>query len=87
MSHNIGYGTSPRSHDRARADLFLKERVDGIFQFRGARRGDDVVRFLLLASFNNGYIEGSAGLLDACGQRVRNHLRYQDPLRLLAAND
>ena len=87
MDTTLGYGAVPRSHDRARAYLFLKERVDGIFQFRGARHGDDVVRSLLLASFNNGYVEGSAGLLDACGQTVRNHLRYQDPSRLLAAND
>jgi len=87
MNHNIGYGTVPRSHDRARVYLFLKERVDGIFQFRGARHGDDVVRALLLASFNNGYVEGSAELLDLCGQTVRNHLRYQDPSVLLAAND
>ncbi|MGQ9514450.1 MAG: transposase [Thermoproteota archaeon] len=84
---NTGYGTVPRSHDRARAYLFLKGRVDGIFQFKGARHGDDVVRSLLLASFNNGYVEGSTGLIDACGQTVRNHLRYQDPTTLLGENE
>jgi hypothetical protein len=87
MTKNIDYGAIPRSKDRAKAYLFFKERVEGLFQFRGARHGDDVVRSLLLASFNNGYVESSAELLDACGQTVRNHLRYQDPSRLLAANE
>jgi hypothetical protein len=87
MTQNIDYGAAHRSKDRAKAYLFFKERVEGLFQFRGARHGDDVVRSLLLASFNNGYVESSAELLDACGQTVRNHLRYQDPSRLLAANE
>jgi len=87
MDTILGYRAVPRSYDRAKAYLFFKERVDGIFQFKGARHGDDVVRALLLASFNNSYVEGSADLLDLCGQTVRNHLRYQDPSRLLIAND
>jgi len=40
-----------------------------------------------LASFNNSYVEGSAELLDVCGQTVRNHFRYQNLSRLLAANE
>lgn len=84
---NLSYGAIPREYDRAKAYLFFRERIEGLFQFKGARHGDDVVRSLLLASFNNGYVEGSAGLLDACGQTIRNHLRYQDPSRLLVAND
>jgi len=87
MTHNLSYGAIPREHDRAKAYLFFRERIEGLFQFKGARHGDDVVRSLLLASFNNSYVEGSAGLLDACGQTVRNHLRYQDPSRLLIANE
>jgi hypothetical protein len=61
--------------------------MEGLFQFKGARHRDDISRALLLASFNNSYVEGSAELLDACGQTIRNHLRYQDPSRLLIAND
>jgi len=87
MTNNLSYGAIPREYDRAKAYLFFRERIEGLFQFKGARHGDDVVRSLLLASFNNGYVEGSAGLLDACGQTIRNHLRYQDPSRLLVAND
>jgi len=56
----------------------FKECLEGLFQFRGARHRDDVVRSLLLTSFNNSYVEGSANLLDVCGQTVRNHLRYQN---------
>jgi len=87
MSNNIGYGAVPRGYDRAKAYLFFKGRMDGLFQFKGARHGDDVVRAVLLASFNGSYVEGSAELLDLCGQTVRNHLRYQDPSELLVAND
>jgi putative transposase len=87
MTNNLSYGAIPREYDRAKAYLFFRERIDGLFQFKGARHGDDVVRALLLASFNNSYIEGSSDLLDACGQTVRNHLKYQDPSALLDAND
>jgi len=59
---NLGYGAVPRSYDRARSYLFFKGRVGGLFQFKGARHGDDVVRSLLLASFNKSYVEGSAKL-------------------------
>jgi len=87
MTNYLSYGAIPRSHDRAKVYLFFKERIEGLFQFKGARHGDDVVRALLLASFNNSYVEGSANLLDACGQTVRNHLRYQDPSALLDENN
>jgi hypothetical protein len=67
MTKNIGYGAVPRGYDRAKAYLCFRQWTDRIFEFRGARHGDEVSRALLLASFNNGYVEGSAELLDACG--------------------
>jgi len=57
MANKLSYGAVPRSHDRAKAYLFFKERINGLFQFKGARHGDDVVRVLLLASFSNSYFE------------------------------
>jgi hypothetical protein len=82
----INYGTIPRRSDRAKLYLCIKEQAIGLFNFKDARKSDDVVRVLLLASLNNGYVEGSAQLLNVCGQTVRNHLRCQDPKRFLQVN-
>lgn len=82
----FSYGAIPRKCDRAKAYLYFKNLAGRLFKFRGARHGDDVVRVVLLASLNNSYVEGSAMVLDLCGQTVRNHLRYQDPSRFLLVN-
>jgi hypothetical protein len=82
----FSYGSIPRRCDRAKAYLYFKEWTGKLFEFKGTRRKDDVVRVLLLASLNNGYVEGSAQLLDVCGQTVRNHLKYQEPQRFLQVN-
>ena len=39
----------PRSYDRAKVYLYLKEWASRLFEFKGARNGDDVVRAMLLA--------------------------------------
>lgn len=82
----FSYGSVPRGCDRAKAYLYFKGWVGRLFEFNGARSEDDLVRVVLLASLNNGYVEGSAKLLDLCGQTVRNHLRYQDPSSFLQVN-
>lgn len=82
----FSHGTIPRKIDRAKAYLYFKEWTGRLFEFKGARCGDDVVRVVLLASLNNGYVEGSAETLGLCGQTVRNHLRYQDSSRFLLVN-
>jgi len=75
----FSYGVIPRKCDRAKAYLYFKGWASRFFEFEGARSEDELVRVVLLASLNNGYVEGSAKLLDLCGQTVRNHMRYQDP--------
>ena len=82
----FSYGAIPRKCDRAKAYLYFKGWAGKFFEFERARREEDVVRVVLLASLNNGYVEGSAKLLDLCGQTVRNHLKYQDPSRFLKVN-
>ena len=66
--------------------MYFKSQTARLFEFKGARRGNDVVRVVLLAALNNGYVEGSADYLGLCGQTVRNHLKQQHPSRLLEAN-
>jgi hypothetical protein len=82
----FSYGLIPRGSDRAKAYLYFREWADRLFEFKGVRCGGSVVRVVLLACVNNGYVEGSAKLLGVCGQTVRNHLKYQDPLRFLQVN-
>jgi hypothetical protein len=82
----FNYGAIPRKCDRAKAYLYFKRWAGRFFEFEGARSEDCVVRVVLLASLTNGYVEGSANLLDLCGQTVRNHLRYQDPSSFLKVN-
>jgi len=81
----FNYG-SVRGSDRAKAYLYFREWADRLFEFKDARCGEDLVRVVLLACVNNGYVEGSAKLLNVCGQTVRNHLKYQDPSRFLYVN-
>jgi hypothetical protein len=66
-TYNLSYGAVPKSQDSAKAYLFFMERLEGLFRFKGARHGDDVVRSLLLASFNKSYVESSAEFLDVYG--------------------
>ena len=82
----FSYGAIPRKYDRARVYLYFKGWARRFFEFKGARREDDVIRTVLLAALNNGYAEGSAKLLGLCGQTIRNHLKYQDPSRFLGVN-
>ena len=82
----FGYGFIPRKFDRGRVYLYFKKWVGRLFRFSGARNEDNLIRVLLLASVNNGYVEGSSKFLGLCGQTVRNHLRYQDPSRFLHVN-
>ena len=82
----ISYGSIPRKCDRAKTYLYLKEWADRLFEFKSIKRRDDVTRVLLLASLDKGYVEGCAQSLHVCGQTVRNHLKPQDPLRLLQVN-
>jgi len=72
----FSYGVIPRKCDRAEAYLYFKGWASRFFKFEGARSEDELVRVVLLASLNNGYVEGSAKRLDLCGQTVRNHMRY-----------
>jgi hypothetical protein len=44
------------SMSKGRAKAHFKERLEGLFQFKVARHVNDVVRALLLASFNKSYI-------------------------------
>ncbi len=53
---------------------------------REARNTENILRVTLLASLNNGYVEGSANTLNLCSQTVRNHLKHQEPKRILQAN-
>jgi len=82
----VGFGAIPRKRDRAKAYLYFKNQARSLFDFREARNAEDVFRVTLLASLNNGYVEGSADALNLCGQTVRNHLKRQEPERILQAN-
>jgi hypothetical protein len=82
----IGFGAVPRKMDKAKAYLYFKSQAQSFFDFGEARNTEDVFRVTLLASLNNGYVEGSADILSLCGQTVRNHLKHQEPKRILQAN-
>jgi hypothetical protein len=82
----VGFGAVPRKRDGAKAYLYFKKQAEALFDFRGARNAEDTSRVTLLACLNNGYIEGSADTLNLCGQTVRNHLKHQEPERILQAN-
>jgi hypothetical protein len=82
----VGFGAIPRKRDRAKTYLYFKSQAQSLFDFREARNAEDIFRVTLLASLNNGYVEGSADILSLCGQTVRNHLKHQEPKRILQAN-
>ena len=82
----VGFGAAPRKRDRAKAYLYFKNQARSLFDFREARNAEDIFRVTLLTSLNNGYVEGSADTLNLCGQTVRNHLKHQEPKRILQAN-
>lgn len=82
----IGFGAAPRKRDRAKAYLCFKSQAQSLFDFREARNAEDIFRVTFLAALNNGYVEGSADTLSLCGQTVRNHLKLQEPKRILQAN-
>ena len=77
------YGIIPIRRGRADAYLYLKEWTNRLFEFKNTKRKDEAVRVLLTAAFDNDYVEGCAQSLHVCGQTVRNHLKRQDPKRLL----
>jgi hypothetical protein len=81
------YGSIPRRCDRAEAYLYLKDWTNKIVQGKNPARTQDVARVLLSAAFDNDYIEGCAQNLHICGQTIRNHLKQQDPNRLLQVNE
>jgi hypothetical protein len=66
--------------------LYFKSQAQSFFDFKEARNTENILRVTLLASLNNGYIEGSANTLNLCGQTARNHLKHQEPKRILQAN-
>jgi Transposase DDE domain len=80
------YGSIPRKCDRAKTYLYLKNLTGKLFEIKNAKRNDQTTRTLLLASLDNDYVEGCAQTLHICGQTVRNHLKKQDPNRLLKIN-
>jgi hypothetical protein len=80
------YSSIPRRFDRAKAYLNFKESISNAFEFKAARKSDDTIRTLLLASLDNNYVEGCAQNLRICGQTVRNHLKTQNSQRLLQVN-
>ncbi len=80
------YSAIPRKCDRAEAYLYLKDWTNQLIQDKNANRKQDIIRVLLSAAFDNDYIEGCAQSLHVCGQTIRNHLKQQDPNRLLQVN-
>jgi hypothetical protein len=80
------YSSIPRRCDRAKAYLYFRETINNFLQAKGARKLGDTTRVLLLASLDKGYVEGCAQNIRICGQTVRNHLKQQNPKRLLALN-
>lgn len=80
------YSSIPRQSDRVKAYLYFKESISSFFQLKGARKTDDTIRVLLLASLDKGYVEGCAQNLRICGQTVRNHLKQLNPQNLLQIN-
>ncbi len=81
----ISHGSVPRRCDRAQAYLYLKDWTSKLFEFNNTKSNDSL-RVLLLASLDNDYVEGCAQSLRVCGQTVRNHLKKQNPQRLLQVN-
>jgi len=81
-----GYGSFPRSSDRARTYSYLKHGLAGLFRFRFTDRLEDTLRVVTLAAMNNAYVEGTAANLGLCGQTIRNRLRQQDPSIFFQAN-
>jgi hypothetical protein len=80
------YSTIPRRYDKAKAYLYFKETISSFFQFKSVKKSNDTIKTLLLASIDKSYVEGCAQNLHVCGQTVRNHLKQQDPQRLLQLN-
>jgi hypothetical protein len=82
----IDFGAVPRKKDKTQTYVYFKSQAESLFDFREARNAKDICRVTILSSLNNGYVEGSADMLNLCGQIVRNHLKNQDPQRILQAN-
>ena len=80
------YSTLPRTFDRAQTYLYFKEKINQLFTPENTRNHNNTVRALLLASLNNGYVESSSETLKLCGQTVRNHIKHQNPQRVLEVN-
>jgi len=80
------YGVIPRKCDRAEAYLYLRDWANKLLEDKNANRKQDIIRVLLSAAFDNDYVEGCAQSLHICGQTIRNHLKQQNPNRLLQVN-
>jgi hypothetical protein len=76
------YSASPKRYDETKAYLYFEEQINPIFN----SKNDNTLRVLLLVSLNNDYVEGSAQVLNLCGQTIRNHLKQLDPQELLQIN-
>jgi len=76
----------PRGIDRSEYYITVKDTISQAMSLR-ARNSDAVLGTVILASFTNSYVEGSAGFTSVSGQTVRNHLKKQDPLELVRMND
>ena len=74
----------------SRLSLLMNLRFSGSLKstmgFGNASSEDFTMRTIMLASMTNSYVEGSAKLIGACGQTVRNHLADKDPENLLRIN-
>ena len=85
MIKTASHGSIPR-RDRIEAYLYLKEWTNKLLEFKNPTRKDQTIKVLLIAALDNDYIEGCAKSLHVCGQTIRNHLKEQNPQRLLQVN-
>lgn len=76
----------PRGIDRSEYYITVKDTISQAMSLQ-ARNSGAVLGTVILASFTNSYVEGSAGFTSVSGQTVRNHLKKQDPLELVRMND
>jgi hypothetical protein len=79
------HGSIPR-RDRIEAYLYLKEWTNKLLELKNPTRKHQTAKVLLTAALDNDYIEGCANTLHVCGQTIRNHLKEQNPQRLLQVN-
>lgn len=77
----------PRRIDRSEYYISVKQTVGQAVSL-SAKNSDAVIGTIILASLTNSYVEGSTRFTGAVsGQTVRNHLKKQDPSKLVHTND